>query len=272
MLDMRCAGGAMTGTGGFSRESALRVFEGYVSRFDASDPKVSLKLEHTYRVAELCDEIARSEGLPGGDADLAWLCGLLHDIGRFEQLKRRSTFRDAESVGHAELGVEVLEGVEGARVADFCDDAEWSGIVMSAVELHSGLRLPDGLDARTREFCEIVRDADKVDNVRVFSASDCQSVLGLTPDEFRQGSISDAAMAGFGERRCLGPEDRQANLDGLLGVVCLAFEIVNPSARSALERLGYLDDLLRRPFGLVPSFTSPDTQSKWGRIVRVFSA
>ena len=68
---MRCAGGAMTGTGGFSRELALRVFEGYISRFDASDPKVALKLEHMYRVAELCDEIARSEGLHGGDADLA---------------------------------------------------------------------------------------------------------------------------------------------------------------------------------------------------------
>lgn len=256
--------------GGFSRETACEVFRRYASRFDVSDPKVALKLEHTFKVAALCDEIARSEGLREGDVDLAWLCGLLHDIGRFEQLRRWGTFRDLPEAGHAKIGVEVLEGVEGALMADFCKDAEWSAIAMRAVGLHSALRLPEGLDARTRMFCEIVRDADKVDIVRVFSASDCESVLGLTPDGFSDGSISDAAMAGFEEGRCLGPQDRQADLDGLVGVICLVFEIVNPSAHAALKRLGYLNNLLMKPFGLIPSFSTPDTQAKWREISNTF--
>ena len=263
------AGGAVTESDRFSRESACRVFKDYVSRFDSSDPRISLKLKHTFMVAKLCDEIARSEGLSETDTDLAWLCGLLHDIGRFEQVRRWDTFRDSASIGHAELGVEVLGTVEGARMSDFCDNEEWAGIAMRAVELHSRLKLPDDLDDRTRMFCEIVRDADKVDIVRVFSESDSQSVLGLAPDEFRNGSISDAAMAGFEERRCLGPRDRQANLDGILGVICFSFEIVSPSARSALDRLGYVDDLLRSPFGLAPSFASEDTQAKWCKVSRV---
>ena len=64
------------------RESCLDAFNSYVARYDASDERIALKVEHTYEVAELCDEIARGEGLSPADVDLAWLCGLLHDIGK----------------------------------------------------------------------------------------------------------------------------------------------------------------------------------------------
>ena len=70
------------------RQSCLDAFNSYVARYDVSDERIALKVEHTYEVAKLCDEIARGEGLPPADVDLAWLCGLLHDIGRFEQLRR----------------------------------------------------------------------------------------------------------------------------------------------------------------------------------------
>ncbi len=64
-------------------------------------PKIRLKYEHTYHVAENCEEIAedvfekeeaafaRDSRLAGESAeDTAWLIGMLHDIGRFEQLSR----------------------------------------------------------------------------------------------------------------------------------------------------------------------------------------
>lgn len=42
------------------------------------------------------------------DIDLAWLIGILHDIGRFEQLRRYQTFFDYRSMDHAKYGVHVL--------------------------------------------------------------------------------------------------------------------------------------------------------------------
>ena len=36
--------------------------------------------------------------MPDRDVDLAWLIGLLHDVGRFEQLKRYGTFIDSQSI------------------------------------------------------------------------------------------------------------------------------------------------------------------------------
>ena len=40
------------------REMRLSAFNSYVVRYDVSDERIALKVEHTYEVAELCDEIA----------------------------------------------------------------------------------------------------------------------------------------------------------------------------------------------------------------------
>lgn len=53
------------------RQSCLDAFNSYVVRYDASDERIALKVEHTYEVAGLCDEIARGEGLSPADVDLA---------------------------------------------------------------------------------------------------------------------------------------------------------------------------------------------------------
>ena len=70
------------------RARAQRAFADYAAHYNTADPKVKLKIDHTYRVAALCERIANSLSLPPQDVDLAWLCGLLHDVGRFEQLRR----------------------------------------------------------------------------------------------------------------------------------------------------------------------------------------
>ena len=93
------------------RKQASEAFEKYTARYNAQDEKVRLKIEHTWRVARLCETIARSLGLPEEETDLAWLTGLLHDVGRFEQLRRYGTFIDAESIDHAQYGAQ-LEFVE----------------------------------------------------------------------------------------------------------------------------------------------------------------
>lgn len=98
------------------RQSCLDAFNSYVARYDVSDERIALKVEHTYKVAELFDEIAQGEGLSPADVDLAWLCGLLHDIGRFEQLCQWGTFIDADSCSHAALGSVAIDAPIGCQV------------------------------------------------------------------------------------------------------------------------------------------------------------
>ena len=39
---------------------------------------------------------------------MAWLIGILHDVGRFEQIRRFGTFSDADSIDHAHYAVNIL--------------------------------------------------------------------------------------------------------------------------------------------------------------------
>ena len=82
---------------GIDRDRARAAFKSYTDAYDATNPRIALKIEHTYHVAEACDAVAREQGWSSEDIDLAWLCGLLHDMGRFEQLRRWDTFKDARA-------------------------------------------------------------------------------------------------------------------------------------------------------------------------------
>ncbi|MDE7062189.1 MAG: HD domain-containing protein, partial [Lachnospiraceae bacterium] len=90
------------------RQKVSKAFGDYVGNYDSTDEKVRLKIEHTYRVSELCENIAHSLGLDEEDISLAWFLGILHDVGRFEQLKNYGTFIDAQSIDHAMYGAEIL--------------------------------------------------------------------------------------------------------------------------------------------------------------------
>ena len=93
-----------------NREKALAAFQEYTDRYDSSRDMIRLKIEHTYRVCGLCQQIARSLELPEEGVDIAWLTGLLHDVGRFEQQRVYGTFIDADSIDHAKYGARILFG------------------------------------------------------------------------------------------------------------------------------------------------------------------
>ena len=57
-------------------KKAKLVFNEYVNNYDQNDDKVILKISHTYRVMERCQEIAASLNLDDENIQLAGLIGL----------------------------------------------------------------------------------------------------------------------------------------------------------------------------------------------------
>ena len=43
-----------------NREHIKNTFQEYTDRYDSTDPKIKLKIDHTYRVADLSERIAKS--------------------------------------------------------------------------------------------------------------------------------------------------------------------------------------------------------------------
>ena len=73
-------------------DAAKAAFEAYLDEYDRADDKIHLKIVHTYGVVDAAEDIARRMGLGEEDVQLAKVIGLLHDIGRFEQIKRFDSF------------------------------------------------------------------------------------------------------------------------------------------------------------------------------------
>ena len=67
---------------------AKKEFAEYVKNYDIKNDKIRLKVEHIERVSQVAKKLATKLELEDEDIKLAELIGLLHDIGRFEQLKR----------------------------------------------------------------------------------------------------------------------------------------------------------------------------------------
>ena len=235
--------------GPMDRQCALQAFKEYVSAYEPDNPRIALKIDHTLRVAALCERIAGSLELVREDVDLAWLLGLLHDIGRFEQVRRFDSYNDAATVDHAALGVEVLFAEEDDRqplVRAFCEDDADDKLIRLAVGVHSAFRMPDGLDDRSRTMCQILRDADKVDILRVNCTCSVRDIYGVSESDLFESALSPECVDVFYQHSCIPRGVRQFPADVLLSHVCFAWEIVYDESLRIVREQGHLRQMLER--------------------------
>lgn len=246
------------------RTRVLQRFQEYTDDYDAADEKIALKIKHTYRVAGLCKRIARSIGMGMQEQELAWLLGMLHDIGRFEQLRRYDTFNDACSVDHALLGTEVLFGTEAGKddvarevngrstftagiIREFVDDAAEDRLIETAIRIHSAYRVPEELDERTERFCHILRDADKIDILRVNIETPLEEIYNTTSEELYHAEVSEAVIQSFYEHHATLRSLKRTPVDHIAGHISLIYELVFPESLCIVQEQGYWEKLIGFP-------------------------
>lgn len=142
-------------------DELTRLYDAYVDTFRAADGRLpvmmQLKRTHTAFVVANAVEIADGEGFSPREREVALAAALLHDTGRYEQLRRYDTFRDSESVDHAVFSHAII------REKGWTDDPA----VLDAVLWHNRRDLPDVMEPLTAVAAQTVRDADKLDIFRV---------------------------------------------------------------------------------------------------------
>jgi len=250
-----------------NRKNVINAFAEYVRNYDPSDEKIKLKIDHTYRVAGMCQRIAESLGLSEPDVDIAWLLGMLHDIGRFGQIRRFGTFNDAQSVDHAEFGADLLfkeclirkfaegyyEECELARSGN--EEAEQiiknnehhnkdTGLLEMAIRQHNKYRVKEGLTERQRMFCDILRDADKVDIFKVNADIPMEIIYDVTTEELKSGVISKEVLESFYKRETVLKSVRKSAVDHIVGHISLLFELVYKESYRQAKEQGYVYKLL----------------------------
>lgn len=228
------------------RAQAKEAFLRYAEAYDTTNILIYHKVEHTLRVAALSERYAKALGMSEGDSDFAWLLGLLHDIGRFEQARRWGTFVDSQSTDHAELSGDILfrDGlIERFPQAGLPED--WESIAETAIRQHNKLKLPDEMDSRTRQFAEILRDADKTDIFRVIASIPFEQRIGSSKASFQDtGEASPEVMTCVFEHRCVPGKLRHSHFEGRIAHCCMAFELVFDISRRTVKEEGWLRSLL----------------------------
>jgi hypothetical protein len=144
-----------------------RWFADYCATFtmpsEVDQRNIAIKREHTHQVCLNSIRIAEDLELDQQDTRLSEAIALFHDVGRFPQYQRHKTFDDSISVNHAVLGSKVLleNNVMGGLSQHERD------MIVRSVTLHNVFTLPEGLDKRALLFARLIRDADKLDILRV---------------------------------------------------------------------------------------------------------
>lgn len=223
---------------GMIRKNIELQFENYVQNYNLDDPNIHLKYIHSIQVAENCEKIAMSIGLNKDECDLAWMIGMLHDIGRFEQIRCFNTFIDKDSIDHAEFGADLLfkEGV----IVEFLKEEGWYDLIEKAIRFHSRYRLPENLSEIEMCFCQILRDADKIDIYRANYETGLEVVYYVTKEELYNSTVTKAVYDTFLEKRAIPREIRKTVADNLVGHMALAFELVYPKSRILVQEQEYI--------------------------------
>lgn len=180
----------------------IKWLNAYIDRKceETDDPgPMELKRLHTFKVLENARRITDAEFSLAEPARAALLAALYHDIARFDQYLLHATFRDAQSFNHGLKGVQILKREGRFRE----ENKETARLALCAVGLHNRREIPAILAPQCRKACAVVRDADKLDILRVIEEHlrdkpyNPTVILSLPDDpDLANPAVSRAAMNG----------------------------------------------------------------------------
>ena len=236
-------------------DAAKAAFEAYLDEYDRADDKIHLKIVHTYGVVDAAEDIARRMGLDEEDVQLAKVIGLLHDIGRFEQIKRFDSFEPG-TMEHAAYGAQLLFGPE-KMIRRFVKDDRFDSLICTAIEKHSDFKLEGIHDARTLFHAKLIRDADKLDNCRVKLEASVEAMLGVSEKAAGEGLISPAVWESCLRRESVLSADRHVPVDYWVSYLAQYYDINFPETCEIIEEEDYITRIAGRL-----TYQEQDTRTK----------
>lgn len=232
--------------------NAKRVFKEYVSNYNLQDGKIALKVAHILRVSELSKKIATSLNLSEEDIKLAELIGLLHDIGRFEQVRRYNTFIDKISINHGEYGARIL--FEDNLIEKFNVDEKYYKIIKTAILNHNRSKIEDNLTEQELLHSKIIRDADKLDCFYVLLTDDIKNTYGCSAEDMQNETFSSEIIREFKEDRMIDYKKRATYGDIWISHMAYVFDFYYKSSYIVIKEKDYLNKLTQKM-----NFKNPQT-------------
>ena len=212
------------------KEEFLRYTKDYMNL-----DKCILKVHHTFRVMMYCKEIAESLNLSDSDINLAMICGLLHDIGRFEQYRIYHTFVDSKSIDHGDLGVDIL--LKDNYISKYVTNESDVNVVLNSVKYHNKYMIDENLSDREKLFCNITRDADKIDILYL------ETSLNISFDNIND-SFSDKVYSSLINHNLINKNDKKNKADVLSISLGFIYDINFKKSIELLKDKDYINTII----------------------------
>lgn len=226
---------------------AKNEFADFLKRYpDQEEPGFRLKVIHTYHVAENAAVLSEMLDLSEEDRELAELIGLLHDIGRFEELRVTGELNNL-SFDHAAYGVKML--FEDGMIRNFIREDGYDEIIRKAILYHSLKEIPSGLKERELLHARLIRDADKLDNFRVKIEEPTENLFPGRINSVRQmeeSVISPAILKALLKGKCADIHDRITPLDYYACIFGFAYDLNYACSRQMVLAKRYIEQMEER--------------------------
>lgn len=228
-------------------QRAKNEFKRFLERYeDKEELGFELKVIHTYKVVENARKIAIELNLSEEDIVLAELIGLLHDIGRFEEINFLKQF-DSVGFDHASYGVKML--FEEKLIRNFIDNNKYDEIIKTAIDNHSRLVIQRDLKQRYLLHSKIIRDADKLDNFRVKKEEKIEAIfpnIVKNKEDIENSILSDKIYETIKNKKCVDIHDRVTVIDYWFCVLAFLFDLNFKESYKIVKDNDYINILIDR--------------------------
>lgn len=205
----------------------IEEFNKFINNYDISNDKIKLKYKHSYRVMELSKKYATMLGFNKHEIEVATVIGLLHDIGRFEQLKLYDSYKDFENIDHADYGVKIL--FEDELIRNFWKNEEDYDVIKFAIKNHNKYELEFDTDERKMMHAKLIRDIDKLDILYL------EGSLNEIDIKYSDDDLSDEIIESLKNKKQIKKTDIKNINDELSTEFAYAFDINNDICLNELK-------------------------------------
>lgn len=235
-------------------QNAIKEYNKYIKDYNIQNKRIALKVVHMLKVKEIAKNIAISLNLPEEDIKLAELVGLLHDIGRFEQIKRYNTFIDKNSVNHGAFGAQLL--FENGLIRNFIEDNSYDEIIEKAIINHNKDFIEQGLSDKELLHAKIIRDADKIDIFRVILAEKVETIYET--DHIEKETFTPKIFTDFINSKKIVYSEKKTHADLAICHFQYVFDLNFKYSYECINKNKYIDEIYKRI-----KFEDKETQRQW---------
>jgi hypothetical protein len=180
-------------------------------------------------------KLALRLGLTKEEIKIAELIGLLHDIGRFEQIKKYGMVSDVKTgVDHADESCIYL--FDKGHIRDFIETNKYDEIIKDAIRNHNKYEIDKKVTGKNLLFTKMIRDMDKVDIYRVLSTEYKIS--------FDKDKISKNVYDSYMKHKSVDSHDRKTETDAVFAHTAFIYDINFKESFEILKETNYLNDYL----------------------------